>query len=144
MLEFLKDYKSFRESIREVKIEQFTELKNLLDENEKLKREAADREAAHERTVMSLTHQLTLERERFALEMKTREAAQAKELLQERGEFLEKNFADAERMADKRQATIIEVLNAVVTRISDRRLDIGGDEGKNVQKRLTVEEPKSD
>jgi len=141
MLEFLKDYKSFRETIRDVKVEQFTELKSLLDENEKLKRERADLDANHERAVMLLTHQLTLERERFALEMKTREAVQAKELLEDRGKFLEKNFQDAERMSEKRHSVIVDVLNAVVTRISDKRLVIDGDKGDDTQKRLAINEP---
>ncbi len=135
MFEFLKDYDAFRTQIRDVKVETFTALKELLDSNEALKREMADlkagqaREASalaakHEREIMTLAHSLQLERERFALE---REQLIAKgDLFGERERVLEKNFIDLrETLTSQHQATK-EILSLVVTRLPEVRVRMEG------------------
>lgn len=127
MFEFLKDYESFRSQIRTVKVETFNELKGLMDQNEQLKRDVRDRDAKHEREVMTLSHSLQLERERFALEREQLIARTKGELYGERERFLEKNFADLRDTLQLQHAATRDVLSLVVQRLPDVRLRMEGD-----------------
>lgn len=127
MFEFLKDYESFREQIRQTKVETFTELRTLLDENEKLKRDVRDKDAKHERDIMTLSHSLQLERERFALEREQLIAKTKGDLYGERERFLEKNFADLQNTLKAQHEATKDVLSLVITRLPDVRLRMDGD-----------------
>jgi hypothetical protein len=127
MFEFMKDYEQFRKQIRDVKVETFNELKGLLDENEKLKRELRDKDAKHEREIMTLSHSLQLERERFAVEREQLIAKTKGDLYGERERFLEKNFADLQATLKAQHDATKDVLGLVITRLPDVRLRMEGD-----------------
>ena len=127
MFEFLKDYEKFRDELRQVKVETFTELKGLLDQNEKLKRDLQDRDAKHEREIMTLSHSLQLERERFSLEREQLIAKTKGDLYGERERFLEKNFADLQNTLKAQHDATKDVLSLVITRLPDVRLRMEGD-----------------
>lgn len=127
MLEFLKDYESFRNQIREVKVETFKELKGLIDDNAKLKRDLQDKDAKHEREIMTISHSLQMERERFALEREQLIAKTKGELYGERERFLEKNFSDLRETLQAQHAATKDVLSLVVQRLPDVRLRMEGD-----------------
>lgn len=127
MFEFLKDYDSFREQIRAVKVETFNDLKKLLDENDALKRKLADKDAVHEREIMTLSHSLQLERERFALERETLISKTQQGLYAEREKFLEKNFADLRTTLTAQHDATREILGLVVHRLPDVRLRMEGE-----------------
>lgn len=136
MLEWMKDYEKFRGEIRQVKVETFTELKNLLDETEKLKRALVDRDAKHEREIMTLSHSLQLERERFALEREQLIAKTKGDLFGERERFLEKNFADLQNTLKAQHDATKDVLSIVMTRLPDVRLRMEGDVEGNSHRAL--------
>lgn len=136
MFEFLKDYESFRQQIRDVKVSTFNELKGLIDENDKLKRELRDRDAKHEREIMTLSHSLQLERERFQLEKEQLIAKTKGELYGERERFLEKNFADLQNTLKAQHDATKDVLGIVMQRLPDVRLRMEGDVEGNSRRAL--------
>jgi hypothetical protein len=126
VFEWMKDYDAFRKQIREVKVETFNELKQLLDENASLKRQLSDKDAKHEREVMTLAHSLQLERERFGLEREQLIAKTKGELFSEREKFLEKNFMDLRDTLKAQHEATKDVLSVVIQRLPDVRLRMTG------------------
>ena len=135
MFEFLKDYESFRQQIRDVKVETFKELKGLIDASDALRREKQDLLAKHEREIMTLSHSLQLERERFALEREQLIAKTKGELFGERERFLEKNFADLRDTLKAQHEATKDVLSVVIQRLPDVRLRLGGEHGPRDSRR---------
>jgi hypothetical protein len=125
MLEWMKDYQHFREKIRDVKLEQFEELRRLLDENQRLAHESADLKAKHEREVMTLAHQLQLEKERFGLERERVISETKTKLFEDRERFLEKNFSDLERTLTKQHDATRDILGMVMDRLPNVKWAIG-------------------
>lgn len=128
MFEFMKDYATFTKSLRDIKAAQFEELRGLIDENQKLKRDLADIQARHEREVLTLTHEITLERQRFELEKATKSADQTAQLAQQRETYMKKNFDDLQQVMGVRHEQMVEMMQLVVNRITDRRLTIDAPE----------------
>src|SRR3990167_5744722 len=87
MLEWLKDYKVFRDQIRKVKIEDFNELKKLLEEVEKLNGQLMSQKTKHENEIMSLNHAISLEKERVKAEKDREIATLRHELTLQQAEF---------------------------------------------------------
>lgn len=135
MLEFLKDYESFRQQIREVKVETFTELKELMDQNDKLRREKQDLMARHEREIMTLSHSLQLERERFELEKQQLITKVKGDLAVERERVLEKNFNDLRDTLKAQHDATKDVLSIVIDRLPDVRVRTGGELGAGNRRR---------
>lgn len=123
--EWLKDYQHFRDKIRDVKLEQFEELRRLLDDNQRLQRESADLKAKHEREVMTLAHQLQLEKERFGLERERLISETKTKLYEDREKFLERNFSDLERTLTKQHDATKDILGMVMDRLPNVRWAIG-------------------
>lgn len=126
MFEFLKDYESFRQQIRDVKVETFKELQTLLDENQTLKAAKQDLLAKHEREIMTLSHSLQLERERFSLEREQLIAKTKGDLYGERERFLEKNFSDLRDTLKAQHDATKDVLSIVMQRLPDVRVRMEG------------------
>lgn len=126
MFEFLKDYESFRQQIRDVKVETFKELQKLLDENQQLKAGRQDLMAKHERDIMTLSHSLQLERERFSLEREQLIAKTKGDLYGERERFLEKNFSDLRDTLKAQHDATKDVLSIVMQRLPDVRVRMEG------------------
>lgn len=114
----------------------FKELRSLLDENEKLKRDLKDKDAKHERDVMTISHSLQLERERFALEREQLIAKTKGDLYAERERFLEKNFDDLRATLTTQHQTTRDILSLVVNRLPDVRMRLEGDVEANGNRAL--------
>ena len=157
MLEWLKDYKLFRDQIRKVKIEDFNELKKLLEKVEELEGQLISQKTKHENEIMSLNHAITIEKERVGAEkqreietlkhtLKLKEAEFEKEkeamLLQaqqtiakQREEFLEKNFKDLKTGVDDSFNRAMKSLDIFVQRLPSfraKRIEHEGNKGKDI------------
>lgn len=141
MFEWLKDYESFRQQIREVKVDTFKELNDLLSENERLKREKQDLQAKHEREIMTLSHSLQLERERFALEREQLITKTKGDLQMERERVLEKNFNDLRDTLKAQHDATKDVLSIVIDRLPDVRMRIGSGDDRNSRRTLPPAAP---